>query len=475
MAPMTAGTGSRRRRSATLLGLAATVLLAAGCGGARATGEQATGKRDARTAGTRIAGAGAGCQTQLAQAGAHGQFAFVRNGGISLLDLPSCRTRVVYAQGDAQGPLRFSADGRFIAFGDGAVIPTTGAGEGTNPALPLGLSRSWAWSPHGAELAGVTRGGGVSLWSPGGLATKILPNGWGASGVAFAPGGGRLVVVRETQGLDGKRPNELWAVGLHSHARRLLHRLHGVEAFEGEGAGIAGFTPNGQDVLVWPDLAGSASIAADGLPLLAVPLAGGRAQTLLPKMLAYGDYIADCGESLVVAAGRGRESNVGKRLALLSPPSFRARPLRLSDAQTHRSNAQMHRSNRSDAQSWTTPSCSEDGEIATAAGPSRQEPRFGLERRAIWLLRSAHSRPQRLTDPAPRVTDELPRIAPDGRYVLFIETKPRKNGTGPGTLELLDLAAGGAKLVGPIAQLGSAGSYYGHYPWAQLTAWRPRA
>lgn len=241
-----------------------------------------------------------------------------------------------------------------------------------------------------------------------------------------------------------------------AHALTLLDRLQGVEAFEGQMGGLAGFTPNGQDVLFWPDASGSASIAADGLPLDAVPLTGGKARTLVPIMLAYGDYIASCSDSLIVTAGRSRESNVGKQLALLSPPSFEARPLHLSKAQ-----------------SWTTPSCSASGEIATAAGPSRQEAHFGLERRSIWLLKSAHSKPRRLTSPAANITDELPRIAPDGRYILFIGTETGANGTGPGTLRLLDLSGGGAKLDGPIAQLGSVGGYYGHYPWAQLTAWHP--
>ncbi|HEY1689168.1 MAG TPA: hypothetical protein VGF95_09930 [Solirubrobacteraceae bacterium] len=460
-------------------------LLAAGCGGAQATGAQVT---SAQATGQGLDGAG--CQAQVAQAGADGELAFVRNRGVSILRLPSCRTQVLLARSNARAPLRFSGDGRYLAFGHGTVISADGdsadgdsadggsadggsagggsAAGGSSAAgsssatakLPLGRLVSWAWSPQGAQLAGVTQARGIALWSPGAKPRQIVPAGWGASSIAYTPSG-TLIVVRETQGLDAKRPNELWAIDPHTDARRLLHRLHGVESLEGMTGGIAGFTPNGQDALFWSDVSGSASIAADGLPLDAVPLEGGKLRTLVPIMLPYDDYIADCGSSLLVATGRARESNVGKTLALLSPPTFKVAPLR----------------QLSKAQSWTTPSCSAGGEIATAAGPSRQEAHFGLERRAIWLLSSARSRPQRLTSPAPNVTDELPRIAANGRYILFIKTETGANGTGPGTLELLDLAAGKPKskpkLVGPIAQLGSVGSYYGHYPWAQLTAWHP--
>jgi len=42
-------------------------------------------------------------------------------------------------------------------------------------------------------------------------------------------------------------------------------------------------------------------------------------------------------------------------------------------------------------------------------------------------------------------------------------------------LYLLDLGKqinGQAKLVGPVADVGSTGNYYGHYGWSYQLAWR---
>jgi hypothetical protein len=247
------------------------------------------------------------------------------------------------------------------------------------------------------------------------------------------------------------RDRELWSFDLRSGTRRLLFRIP-----DGGEVGSAGFTPDSRYALFWPDLTGSASIAADGLPLAAVPLTGGKPRTLIPVMLAYPDFIAQCTNSLVVAAGAGRETNLGKSLAELSPPSFRAASLELPKTQ-----------------SWTTPSCSTHGSIAAATGPSREEPHFGLEHRSIWLIRAPGQRPLRLTSPGPRqVSDELPRLSPGGRYILFIRGHSDSNGVERGALELLALSPSGrAHLIGPIAQLGSAGiGYYGHYGWSDLTA-----
>jgi hypothetical protein len=43
---------------------------------------------------------------------------------------------------------------------------------------------------------------------------------------------------------------------------------------------------------------------------------------------------------------------------------------------------------------------------------------------------------------------------------------------GHGLLYAIDLSAG--KLVGPIANLGETGDYYGSYGWATQIAWYPR-
>lgn len=431
----------RNRASASLASLALiALLLAAGCGA------QASGESTSQTSATR-------CKQHLASAGVHGRFAFIRDRGVSILYLPDCRTHVLVADSGASAPLSFSANGDYLAYGDGEVIAARGFSA---PRQPLGKLSSSAWSPQGATLAGVSASGGVAVWRPKGKRRMLLPSGWGASSIAFSPKGDLLAVARTTPGPAGvPRENELWRVDLHDGLRTLLYRAKGIGDLD---EGVAGFTPDGNDVLFWPDTSGSSSIAADGLPLDAVPVVGGKPRTLLDAMLAYKDYIADCGNSLLIADGPGRETNVRKSLALLSPPSYRAMSLQLSSKL-----------------SWTTPSCSEGGEIVTAAGESRQESHFGLEHRSIWLLDGKGARPRRLTTPRLQTsTDELPRISSNGRYLLYVAAtrgNGRDLGQRRGTLWAMSLSGGEAKPIGPIAEIGWSGSYYGHYGWANTTAW----
>lgn len=173
--------------------------------------------------------------------------------------------------------------------------------------------------------------------------------------------------------------------------------------------------------------------------------------------IGYSDYIAGCGESLVVAAGFDRYSTSDKTLVRLTPPAYRPATMGLSRTQ-----------------SWTTPSCSANGEIAASAGASSIEAHFGLEHRSIWLISSTGARARRLTTPPGKdVTDEMPRIARDGRYILYIETRSPPRGSIAASGSLWAVPVGGAhpKPIGPIAKLGTTSNYYGHYGWAAGTAW----
>lgn len=417
------------RLSATL---AVVSLLLAGCGGsARASASS--------------------CGAKLASVHARGEFAFVRNGGVSIVRLPSCRTHVLTALSDARGPLRFSADGAYLAYGDGEVIAARGTPA---PQRPLGRLVSWAWAPSGASLAGVATNGAVLLGGPDAKPRTVLPPSAHAATVAFTPNGRTLIVtLAAAHGVFAGRPQTILAVSLPTRRRTVLARVHHSALFEG---GIAGVTPNGRYVLYWPNLAGSASIAADGLPLDAVPVTGGPSRTLVHTMLAYPDYLAACGVRLLVTAGGLRETDFAKTLVSLAPPAFQPQSLHLSRAL-----------------SATNASCSRAGAIAVAAGRSSHQPRFGLQHRSIWLL-PRHGAPYSLTTPAgASVSDELPRIAANGRYVLFVRMAVGRNGAGSGQLELATVPRHRSRpAVTPIADIGGAGiGYYDHYGWALSTAW----
>jgi hypothetical protein len=389
------------------------------------------------------------CSARLQAAHAKGQFAFLSNGGVSIVALPSCTTHVLAAYSNARAPLRFSRDGLYLAYGDGQVLS---ASSPSTPTRPLGKLSSWTWAPSGHTLAGVTANGSVALSTPSGLAKEILPPHSHAYSVRFTPDGRTLLVAKElSTGRFASRVDQVVAISLSTRKQTVLAQLHRAAYFFG---GIAGVTPNSRYVLLWPDTSGSSSIAADGLPLRAVPIGGGAQRTLVATMLPYPDYIAACRSRLIVTAGRSREADYHKTLLSLSPPSFQPQSLQLSSAL-----------------SWTNASCSAHGDIAVAAGLSVRQPRFGLQHRAIWLV-PAHRSPLQLTRPSRRhVSDELPRISRNGDDVLFVRMTTSK-GAGRGQLELAAVEHRKSNVIGPIARLGDIGiGYYDHYGWAEVTAW----
>jgi len=303
---------------------------------------------------------------------AAGTVAYLHGSELHALDLAACRDRLLAS--DAATPVRFSPDGRFVAFGSGAVVSIQGGA--VTPARFTG--RQWRWAGRGHFLA-------------------------------------------------PRPPAARW------DATR---------------------SPDGRWLFYWAGSHGSNSIAADGLPLYVRRV--GRAASgsrVVPKMLAAPDFLSWCGQQLVVAAGGDRYTTDAKQLLLIAP-RWRAGKL------TH------------DARSWVSPACSPDGRtVAASAGRSWVEPRFGLERRSIWLIRLDGSGRKRLTSPPPGRTDESPRWSADGRFVLFVRAGPTARGaTAPGSLWLVRVGDG--RLFGPLARAGRVANYYGHYGWADAVDWR---
>src|ERR1700733_335601 len=76
---------------------------------------------------------------------------------------------------------------------------------------------------------------------------------------------------------------------------------------------LAGWWPDGSGLLYWPDSQGSASLAADGLPLDSIQLGSGAPRTLVATMLVHGSWIAFApgGHELAVVSGGNREIWLG--------------------------------------------------------------------------------------------------------------------------------------------------------------------
>lgn len=411
------------------------------------------------------------CPAGVRAAADLGRLAFIRDRQIDVLELASCRIRSL-ARTDVEPPLRWSPDGRYLAYGAGNIVNAT-TGETSRPLGKLALgwgsgSPGWVWSPAGHRLAGVSANGGVVLGGPGAKTKWLLRDGWGATSIAWSPNGRTLAVSRSLY-LKVPPPyhQEIWLLDLRTGGKRLLFHLvrpHLAQPY------LSGFSPDGRWLLAWEDVQNSASIAADGLPLIALPVAGGKPVKVGEGTLVYGDFVSWCsGNQLAyVLDNGGREVSGGDRINLAGPAP-RWPTVTPADPGPRA------------GLSFISPACSPPGQfmVAAAAGPTSGKAYvpFGREHRTIWLLISTGGNWHPLEAPPPKgSSDELPMWSQDGRWLAFIRTA-WTGGAGAGKLYLFDLGKrfiGHAKRIGPIASVGSTGNYYGHYNWAAQIAWYSR-
>jgi WD40-like Beta Propeller Repeat len=392
-----------------------------------------------------------------------GRIAFVAQGQLDLVDLSSCRVRDL-ADGRAWSP-QFSPDGQWLAYSRSApdhsgspVVVPAGGGQARSP-LGAGV-QMWWWAPHGATLYGATRAGRLVRAHPGGQGGRVRILAGGArtfSDAAGASPDGREVVTDSSGCIPPGFALDTVAVG--SGAQRVaVSRPRSLSTF-------AGFSPDGRWLLYWARSMCSASLSADGWPLDAVPVGGGRAPTrAVAQMLLFPDFLTWCRGRLIAASTPSRETQLGSRLVATEPPAWR-----------------QHTIAPANHLSWVSPTCAPSGSVlAAAAGPRTTDAEFGVQHRAIWLLSPSGAAMRRLTTPpASDLSDEAPRFTRDGRWILFVRTRVITVGTSASsrdTLELVPAAQSGPAVVVPIATFTSDDfSFYDHFNWPSEIAWSAAA
>ena len=437
----------RRRRMRLATFTAAAVAIAFGVYALVASG----GSTAHSTAGE----GGRGATVYRCPPGRLGTVAFVRGNALDVLDLHSCSTRVL-VRSHAAGPVQFSFDGRYVAF-SGGFVPTRGGavtrtvGAGT-------------WSPKSDLLAVTTKRGGLELLRPGAAARRLLPDGWAFSRSTFSRDGHTLAVSRSgyhspaTPMQDWRQ--EIWLVNVATGRRHVIFKLEPPALAPGW---LQGFSPDGRWLLFWEDSQSSASLAADGLPLVALPVSGGKPVTVAHHALNYPDYLTWCDNSLVYVIDHGgRGVTLGDGIAVTGPPAWRSHVVLPAGGKT----------------SWNSVACPTaaaaargGGGLVVAGGPTNGDSPFGQEHRSLWMVSpSAGATPQRLTQTNPPAgeTDELPMWSGDGRWILFVRTKPGGISAG-GSLYAIDPFGG--NLLGPIASIGRTSNYYGSYSWPFQLDW----
>jgi hypothetical protein len=357
--------------------------------------------------------------TPAAGAGAPAaKMAFLDRGRLVVLDLSTRSRRVVATH--VSGPVGLSGDGKLVSVG-GRVVG----------GLKLAQGRL-VWAPTAETAAYQTRAGAVLTWSPTAGRRLVVGASWGATSFAWGRNG-ELALGRSICHAPCGVPlhQEVW-IRRGGSLRRVAGPLPGVQL-----PLVAAVAGDGR-ALWWSDEQGSASIAADGLPLYA-----NRAH--VADTLVHRDYVSVCGSHLAVADGHDRFAMHGKRIR------FDGRDV-----------------SRDPSRSWVSPSCSSDGtRLVAAASVNTMPPRIGREHRSIWQLLPTR---RRLTAPPAGFTDEFPRLLRDGS-VLFLRTRSHSTRLqlyGVGTVELLRR--------GRLTALGTAGrasNYYGHYDWPDVVAVTP--
>jgi hypothetical protein len=262
--------------------------------------------------------------------GAAGPVAFLRGGNLVVVDLSTGR-QTVALRNAGTGPVGWSGDGKLVSSG-GRI-----AG---GPALPAGVwsAPGLAWAPTGEIAAYVTRQGGVVTWSPERGSRTIVPDGWGATALAWSRDGRLAIgrsVCRRPCGAATRRGLWVWAQG------RAPRRVLELTRLGGEPMPVL-WDARGRVIWwLWP---GSSSIAADGVAVYA----GARR---IGTALMYRDYVVTCGKGLALAAGVDRNSMHGKSIEV--------------DGRDV---------SRDSSRSWVSPSCSGDGSVVVASpAPDRNE------------------------------------------------------------------------------------------------------
>jgi hypothetical protein len=387
-------------------------------------------------------------------AGPLGAVAYIRSGTLHVVDVSSGSDRTLARVSVPQygtRTLAWSADGRWLSAG-ALLIPAAG-GSFCRPFAPgtglYGGDVVLHWAPKG-DLLAATTARGVFLLHPGGTPHRILPARWSADG--FSPHGTRIAAEGPAQ----TNTPALWAVDLGSGKRTLLYRAPTIHVGMPV---LARWTPDGRWVLFWTDTEDSASMAADGLPLLAVPAGGGRAVPLAPSVLRTPQFVVPCGPGrVVVVSGFDRYVSAHKSLELFTEGSWAGRNLSADPSR-----------------SWYDPSCSPDGRtiLATATVmPGDEDGKIDSSARMLWRLSPGGSRRLLLGAPHDPVSFEGARFAPDGRHVLYLR-HPTRYGA-PIELRLLDLSTGRSE---PVATMGGgqdSQDYYGLHDLAGTAAWYQR-
>jgi dipeptidyl aminopeptidase/acylaminoacyl peptidase len=374
--------------------------------------------------------------------------AYARDGALVTVPVSGGKERVLVADGvraDEQHPVAWSPDGRWIAYGSGILVSPSG-----RVCRPFGLPlHDFTWAPRSHAFVGLSATGALWWRTQEGQKERVLTGPWGASSFRFDPTGRRLAISRIRRRGEKVTRSSLWTLDLESGARtKLVDEKESASALR-----VAGWAPDGSWILYWRENI-SASLSADGAPLMAVPASGGDPVKVLESMLPYRDFLTWCEDALVATAGGGRDITKGKYLVRVSAPEWQAVRLRNTDTQLKN-------------EYW--PSCAPKpygSYVAATASPDRFEDRVGTLPRSIHFFTLQDQ--NRGGFSLPREAAEYPLWAEHdrGTTITLLFVSRERGGDRAATL-YLQRGEGSTE----VAELGPVDGYYAHYDYSSIMDW----
>lgn len=330
--------------------------------------------------------------------------AYVKAGEVWMQPLPEGTAQQV-TQGANVTSLGLSSSGNWLAYQDRGQLWLFNPATADRQTLAVGV-KDYAWSPQTDRLT-YTSTAGTTLLDAASQTCTEFP---GILATAWSPDGQALAYVSherlEGTGSSGE-PLRVATLGYIDVATGAKHKVFEAGRPSNYDLLLAGWSADGQEILVYTDPLFSASLLADGTALWAISKSG-EPRVLVEKMLVYPRGLDIAGDRLVVSQGGGRFGWQNKQIAqvsLLDGNRISLTPDRL---------AAVHPAFSPDAQ-----------QIAYVAAPalpdhaSSTDILNSLGQRRLWLMNADGSNQQTLTADD-RYRDEAPRWSSDGQQLLFV-------------------------------------------------------
>jgi dipeptidyl aminopeptidase/acylaminoacyl peptidase len=404
-----------------------------------------------------VTAASGGALTGWGSEKSSGSLAYIQQDGLWIRDLPAGQPRKLVS-GDGIHTPRFSPSGKWIAYvADGAARVVATDGSVTH--LPAGTRSQWN-TRHDSLL--VENRAGLTITAEGdwhapshAVLGTSLP-------VVFSPDGAQFVCAGATEGRgpggDPQRTGRL--------VRVLLERAGGnpEQIYSKYSAGQIPCAWVGGSIFFWEDPDFSASLAADGLPLLRVPAGGGNAEALGFSTLVHEDMLSFSPrrDMLALCTGGDRQTWTEKRIAVLG--GVEATYITQPDVAA------------------ICPAWAPGGNgIAYSAAPAGEAVggedavKRVLAKRHLWMAHASGKKPPRQLTGDPRYRDEAPIWSTDGKYLLYGRIR-----ADDGSKSLWLMESDGrnpGQVTGPLCGPGTNGAdaawfgYYGYIDWRSMFDW----